>query len=192
MIGCPACRAPLSPEVLGAPTFEACADCRTPLRVRLFPAAFRAAAAAPAALAAPGDATCFFHASRRAAVPCADCGRYLCALCDLEIAGRHVCPSCAARRAGDAREDRFVRERTLWDSLALALAVYPMLIFYFSIVTAPAAIFIAIRYWKAPLALQRRSRFRFVVAIVLASLQLLGWIGVFGLILYVTIVGPVQ
>lgn len=180
MIGCPSCRAPLPTAALGAPGFEDCDGCRTRLRVRLFPAAFRSRAASSGVVAAPDDATCFFHSTKRAAVPCDGCGRFLCPLCDLELAGQHLCPECASRRTADAGEDRFVRERTLWDSLALALAIYPMLMFYFTIFTAPAALFLSIRHWRSPGSLVPRSRVRFVLAILIALAQLGGWVALIG------------
>lgn len=183
MIGCPSCQAPLPTAVLGAPGFEDCTSCRTPLRLRLFPAAFRERAAASGAIAAPDDATCFFHPGKRAAVPCDACGRYLCPLCDLELAGQHHCPECAAKRTTDATEDRFARERILWDSLALALAVYPMLLFYFTILTAPAVMFLALRHWRSPRSLVPRTRFRFVLAFVIAAAQLAGWVAMIGFLM---------
>ena len=54
----------------------------------------------------------------------------------------------------------------LYDKIALALAVYPMLLFYLTFFTAPMAIFVAIRYWKAPASILPRTRIRSVIAIV--------------------------
>ena len=68
-----------------------------------------------------------------------------------------------------------MRERTLWDSVALSLATYPMLIFYLTIFTAPAAIFVALRHWKSPRSLVPRTRFRFVLALLFAGAQVVGW-----------------
>ena len=97
-----------------------------------------------------------------------------------EVGGRHLCPSCAATRAADPAEERFVRERTLWDSVALSLATYPMLIFYLTIFTAPAAIFVGLRHWRSPRSLVPRTRGRFVVALLLATAQVVGWVVLFG------------
>jgi len=190
MIGCPACMAPLPAAAVGTPGFENCPDCRTPLRVRLFPAAFRPRETASGAVAAPAEATCFFHETKRATVPCDGCGRFLCALCDLEVGSQHLCPQCAAKRLEDPAEDRFVRQRTLWDSAALALAVYPpLLCFYPGILGAPAALFLAIRHWRSPGSLLPRTRARFVLAIVISSAQILFWISMFGFLLFSVAVG---
>ena len=186
MIACPDCGHPFDAAAIGADgsvtsvTSAACPGCARPTRLRLFPAAFRRQEAAAPAAAAPAEATCFFHAEKRAVLPCQACGRFLCALCDLEVAGRHLCPTCAARRAADPAEERFVRERTLWDSVALSLATYPMVIFYLTILTAPAAIFIALRHWKSPRSLVPRTRVRFVVALTLAVGQVVGWVVLVG------------
>lgn len=183
MIACPACRAPLPAAAVGTADFVACPICPAELRVQLFPAAFKVAEVERGAAAAAAEATCFFHAEKRAAVPCDACGRYLCALCDLEVGGRHLCPACAASRASDPGADRHVRERVLWDSAALALAGYPMLIFYFTLITAPSVVYLVIRHWRSPTSLVPRTRARFVIALLIASAQIAGWIAVFGFLL---------
>jgi len=63
----------------------------------------------------------------------------------------------------------------LYDSLALSLALVPMLIFYLTFITAPAALFIALRYWNAPRSIVHRSKIRLIFAIIIASLQIIGW-----------------
>ena len=110
-------------------------------------------------------------------MPCGDCGRFLCALCDLEIDGRHVCPTCMelARQAG--RSLRAGNQRTLHDQVALTLAVVGPVIFgWGSLVTAPIALFLVIRYWNEPARSPvPRSRAWMIVAGLLALLQIAGW-----------------
>ena len=74
------------------------------------------------AIVVEGEAACFYHPGKRATVPCGVCGRFLCALCDLELNGRHVCPACleTSRRKGDLRN--LDTRRMLYDSAALSLA----------------------------------------------------------------------
>jgi hypothetical protein len=50
----------------------------------------------------------------------------------------------------------------------------PLFIF-FSVLTAPIAIFTAIKYWKTPLSIVSRTKIRYVAAIILAGLQIAGW-----------------
>jgi hypothetical protein len=40
-------------------------------------------------------------------------------------------------------------------------------------------LFVAIRYWNAPQSIVRRTRFRFILAIVIALLQIGGWTAFF-------------
>ena len=64
----------------------------------------------------------------------------------------------------------------LYDNLALSLAILPCLIFYFTIITAPMTLFIVIRYWRAQRSLVHRSSFRFILAGLLALLEIGGWV----------------
>ena len=41
------------------------------------------------------------------------------------------------------------------------------------------ALFVAIRYWKAPPSILRRTKIRFVAAIIIALLQIAGWAALF-------------
>ena len=69
-----------------------------------------------------------------------------------------------------------------YDTLALGLALVPVLVFYLTLITAPMALFVAIRYWKSPRSLVRRSNVRFILAITIALLQIGGWVTFFILI----------
>jgi hypothetical protein len=108
-------------------------------------------------------------------LPCDACGRFLCALCDCEHQGRHFCPACLETGRTKGKVKSLENTRIRYDNIALALTLYPLLIFYFTIITAPIALFVAIRYWKSPRGLVQPSSARFVLAIVFATLQLAGW-----------------
>jgi hypothetical protein len=54
------------------------------------------------------------------------------------------------------------------------LAVWPTLL------TAPAALFMSIRYWKAPTSIIPRTKIRFMVAMFFAVTQIVGWALFFG------------
>jgi hypothetical protein len=62
--------------------------------------------------------------------------------------------------------------RTLYDNVALVVATLPFLMVWPTIITAPMAIFLSIRYWKAPSSIVRRTKVRFVLAIVFALLEI--------------------
>ena len=66
-------------------------------------------------------------------------------------------------------------ERFLYDNMALLLAVLPLFIFYITILTAPAALYLAIRHWSSPSSIIPRTKIRYVLAIVFSVLQIAGW-----------------
>ena len=74
--------------------------------------------------------------------------------------------------------DQFDAGRLI-ERLALGAAGGPLGFFipmiYFWFLTGPAAMFVSIRYWNAPSSLVPRNKWRFIVAIVLALAQLIGF-----------------
>jgi hypothetical protein len=178
---CPNCQTPLAETDVNHADFGPCSECRSPLQVEVFPALFRRVAPPQTGdlMLVEGESTCFYHATKKAVLPCHSCGRFLCALCDCEFNGEHYCPACLEIGKTKGKIKNLETSRTLWDSIALTLALLPvvLLIFWFvTIVTAPMALFISIRYWNAPLSLVRRTKIRYVVAMILATLQITGWI----------------
>src|SRR5436309_2917686 len=177
LVLCPKCRTPLAASVLNRPDLTPCPACAVPLRVEVFPALFRRAAAGRdgEAVLVEGESTCFYHPQKKAVLPCDGCGRFLCALCDCELHGQHFCPACleVGRKKGKIKS--LENQRTLYDSIALSLAILPLLIFYFTIVTAPMALYFSIRYWNAPRSIVHRTKVRYVFAIIFALLQIIGW-----------------
>lgn len=130
-----------------------------------------------------GEAACFYHPQKKAVLPCESCGRFVCGLCDCELNGRHFCPSCLEAGKTKGKIKNLENRRTLYDSLALSLSLLPLLIFYFTVITAPMALFISIRYWNAPRSLIHRTKVRFIFAILFSSLQIVGWgIGIYFLV----------
>lgn len=177
LIACPNCRAWLLEDVFNRQEPAPCPSCATPLQIEVFPALFREITPGPSAqpVMVEGESSCFFHPQKKAVVPCAGCGRFLCALCDCQFGGEHFCPACLEAGKSKGKIKALDNQRMRYDSIALALALLPILIFYFTIITAPMALFVAIRYWKAPQSLVHRNRVRFILAILIATLQLAGW-----------------
>lgn len=186
LIHCPKCKAALMDGVFNRDDFSPCPACQSPLRIEVFPAMFRRETEGRAGerIFAETEASCFYHPQKKAVLPCESCGRFLCALCDCEHQGRHLCPTCLESGRSKGKIKSLENTRTRYDNIALTLAIFPILIFYFTLITAPMALYVAIRYWKAPLGLTQGSRSKFVVAIVLAALQICGW--TFGIIALVT------
>ena len=112
-------------------------------------------------------------------MPCEACGRFLCAVCDVELSGAHLCPGCLESGKKKGRLKQLENSRTLYDSMALAVALYPMILVWPTIISAPIAIYLAIRYWNAPSSIVRRGKWRAVLAIIIGLLQILGWVAVF-------------
>jgi hypothetical protein len=97
-------------------------------------------------------------------------------LCEIEIDGRRICPSCLKTARHGREISSLETERTVYERVAMALAVFPMLLIWPTILTAPAAIFVSIRYWKAPGSVLGRKRWKFVLASAVAAPQICGWL----------------
>jgi hypothetical protein len=164
-------------EFLNVEEYRACPNCASMLRLEVLPAYFRETAKGSAgeALMADTEASCFYHPQKRAAVVCSECGRFLCSLCDLELEGKHYCSSCLEAAKEKNKIASIQNRRQLYDVMAFQLALAGILIFYFSIVTAPAAIYLAIKHWKSPSSMVRGGvKWRMIAALVIASLQIIG------------------
>lgn len=176
-VQCPACQVALTDGVFNQPDLRPCPRCGAELQIEVFPALFRplATGANAETVMVEGESTCFYHPTKKAVQPCAACGRFLCALCDCELHGEHYCPTCleVGRKKGRIRS--LQNQRTLYDSIALSLAIFPLIIFYLTIITAPMTLYVCFRYWNAPRSIIHRTKVRYVIAIILASLQLAGW-----------------
>ncbi len=117
---------------------------------------------------AQGDACCYEHGGKRAQSLCSNCGRFLCALCEVPLGQGVFCPDCLNGQEAP------VLQRTKFDSIALALATWPLLIFYFVVITAPLAFIMGIYAWRKPLSLVRKSRWRIYVAMGISALEMAG------------------
>lgn len=103
----------------------------------------------------------------------------MCALCDIELEGQHLCPTCLESGKSSEKITRLVDRRVCYDQVALLVAFLPMFMVWVTIVSAPIAIYLSIRYWNAPTSILPRTKIRFIVAIILASLQIFAWVMVF-------------
>jgi hypothetical protein len=177
LLQCTKCRTPLPESLVNRPELEPCPACGVSLQVEVFPALFRRLTPGRdgEALLVDSEASCFYHPQKKAVVPCEGCGRFLCALCDCELRGQHFCPGCLESGKKKGRIKHLEDQRTRYDNIALSLTIYPLLIFYFTIITAPMALYVALRFWNAPRSIVHRTRLRLVLAVVFATLQIAGW-----------------
>ena len=176
-IDCPKCKTQLPGDLLNSGLVN-CYACNLELQALVFPALFRKIELGQAGetVVVDTDATCFYHPKKRAAVPCDGCGRFLCGLCDLQLNERHLCPQCLESGSKKGKVKNLQNRRVLHDNIALWTAVLPVLVFYLTCITAPIALYYSIKYWNAPSSLVSRSKVRFIIAGLLASLQITGWV----------------
>jgi hypothetical protein len=176
LLVCPACERPISPDRYNTGLFVSCPQCGAALLADAFPALARTRTTGGAdGTAIDGEATCFFHSTRRADTTCGHCGRFICTLCEIELNGQRLCPECLETGRRKGRIKNLDRERTLYDSIALRLSIYPIITLWLTVVTAPISLYIALRHWRSPLSVTRRSRIRYVLAIVSSGLQVCAW-----------------
>ena len=69
--------------------------------------------------------------------------------------------------------------RIRYDNIALALTLYPILIFYFTLICAPIALGMVIWRWNAPRGLAEPSRAKLITAAVIALLEIAAWVTFF-------------
>jgi hypothetical protein len=166
-VKCPKCQVALPETVLNRQGLTPCPACGAPLEVEVFPALFRRIAPGREgeAILVEGESSCFYHPQKKAVVPCQACGRFLCALCDCELKGKHFCPGCL--ESGQKKKSiRGLEDvRVLHSRQALLLAVLPFFL------TGMAAIYVALRYRKEPGSIVAPMRWAFPTALVLGSLQ---------------------
>jgi hypothetical protein len=167
--------------ILNQPDFVPCPACGVPLQAEVFPALFRTVGVGQSAerLMIEGESSCFYHPQKKAVLPCDGCGRFLCALCDCLLHGQHFCPACLEAGRTKGKIKSLENQRTLYDNTALTFALLqlPLII---TVVLPPvaggAAIFVAIRYWKAPQSIAQSAKIRFISAICLGGIGIAVWI----------------
>ena len=168
-IQCPKCKARLFEAVFNQPDLIPCPTCEAPLQIEIFPAFFRRVAPGrdAEAVMVEGESSCFYHPQKKAVVPCDACGRFLCALCDCEVKGRHLCPGCLESGQKKRNIQGLENMRVLHSRQALLLAILPF------VITGLAAIYVALRYRKEPGSIVAPMRWAMPTALILGSLQIL-------------------
>ena len=117
----------------------------------------------------PGESACFYHEGKKAVTVCESCGRFLCALCDCELNGQHLCPACLETGKKKGSIEQLANSRMLYGRQALMMALLPLFL------TGLGALYLAIRYWKAPESLVQPRPWMMPTALVFAILQTLGF-----------------
>ncbi|MBL7645390.1 MAG: B-box zinc finger protein [Candidatus Hydrogenedentes bacterium] len=171
--------------VLGAPATTGsgslpCPTCRTESRAWLFPALYRSRDGQQAqALQEEGHSSCMNHPQKRAVAVCDGCGKFLCALCDVDWNGEHLCPACIGHRKTADPEGTLRTEYMHYDLIALTLVLVSIPMWVFGIVLAPMAVFIGIRYWNTPLRPVPYRRWPLVLVVLLGAVVFVGLVSAF-------------
>jgi len=172
---CPNCGGDVIP-VETETGWQSCPSCANRLQIFIWPTVRQNT---NAATALSDQATCFFHPDKAFQACCQRCGRFVCALCDLQLGAEHVCPACFERGRGDSGVEAGKAEwryrDVLYDSIAVTVGWGWILIWPVIVAAIPAVIFLHVKYRKAPRSyVIARSGWRFWAAYVgLAWLPLL-------------------
>jgi len=182
VISCTRCDTPLNSEKINTFVLVPCATCNQPIRADVYPALFRKIPSGHTGdpLQAEKEAGCFYHPAKKATITCSACGRFLCALCDVEFNNRHLCPVCLEKGKTKRKIKNLENHRICYDKIALVIALLSMFLIWPTIITAPIVIFMVIRYWRAPGSIIPRGKIRFILAFGIACLQIVGWILILG------------
>jgi hypothetical protein len=176
-VKCSRCSCQLEPEEFAANGTTVCRGCHKPLTAAIFPALWKPQAdARPETLIATEEASCFYHQANRAVIVCDGCGRFLCKLCDVDIRGQHLCPACIESGVKKKNVAALDHNRVIYGRIAFWLTVAPLFMWPFTCITAPAAVFIAIRYWNRPGSLTGGGHGYHVFAIIFGLLEIAGWL----------------
>ncbi|HPC59206.1 MAG TPA: hypothetical protein PKX23_00985 [Verrucomicrobiota bacterium] len=161
----------MPPAGLNTGQFFRCPGCRSEVQAEAFPALDRPLprGAAGEAVMVPGESACFYHEARKAVAVCDACGRFLCALCDCHLNTSHFCPGCLNAGRQDRRIQELETVRPLYGRQAFVLSLLPLFI------TGLLALFLALRYWKAPLSLVKPQRWMLPAAVFFGALQTLAF-----------------
>lgn len=166
---CPSCNGEIT-QVATENGWQNCPFCQKRLQISNWPVVRKST---NATVALSDQATCFFHPDKAFQACCQRCGRFVCALCDLQLGSEHVCPTCfeRGRASSDNTKDlgkaEWRHRDILYDSIALTIG-WGWILFWPTIILAlPAVIVLHIKFRKAPRAsLIPRYGWRFWVAYV--------------------------
>jgi hypothetical protein len=164
-IACPECGGDIAPADTET-GWQSCPYCQERIQFLAWPVA-RSNTKATEAM--PEQATCFFHPEKAFQACCQRCGRFVCALCDLQLGAEHVCPTCFERGRADTglngAKAEWRHRDVLYDSIVLSLGWLWIIVWPVLIAALPGAIFLHVKYRKAPRSyLIPRSGWRFWAA----------------------------
>jgi hypothetical protein len=180
-LACPKCGRMLDSTAWIDAECGVCPNCHVDFDFVGFPALMaRPARVVPKDVLVAEHATCFYHPENQAESVCEGCGRFLCAVCAIDFAGRLLCPECI--RSTTKKDINSVGSRTLYEGIAMSLAVVPLLVWPFTAITAPVAVGMVFVGWRKPRSLVAGGRAKLVVAGLIAVAEIAAWIFVLAFI----------
>ena len=174
---CPRCNWEQPGVAVGVPGEHKCRYCGTVFEESIFPAVLNefSPVAVQDAEIGSGEARCYFHDGRVAAVVCDGCGVYLCPLCDLNIADGHYCSNCLTKIKNESTD---LLNRVLFvDTLLLWFSVLSTMIIYLTFIFDIAIIIMCFRFWgtvRQPY--KKRGNWRFLLAGTISAVKILAFI----------------
>ncbi len=181
ILWCSACDARLPMAETPTAASVVCPACQHPSRVWLFPALFRSAQGAVGQrILEDGQSSCMNHPSKQAVAVCDGCGKFMCALCDVDWNGEHLCTACIQHRKVSDHAGAYQTTYTHYDNIALTiclLSIFLMSFFGLGGFIAPVTIYVAWRYWRVPWRPVPHGKWRMALAVVLGNLIFMAWLG---------------
>ncbi len=178
MIACPKCRTIQPADHINAGQLLPCPHCNALIRTELFNAFFvpKDQAATAQSAAVGGQAECFYHPGKSAVVACADCGRLLCAVCQVDLNDRPICMTCL--QAGRDKEKILTLQhrQEIYDNIAINLAFWPAFMILPTLITAPAALFFSVKHLRTSSPVLPKTIFKSILALILSVFQIGGWV----------------
>ena len=171
---CAACKTQLSATAEYAQELVlTCPNCKAQNEVHLLPAFFQEQELQRAeALQAEEESSCFFHPQSRAEQVCENCGRFLCPVCAIAMDHKTLCPQCLESAVHGKKTVRFQQDFPLYDSMALSLSLFALVVFWLAPIFVPVAGYFIFRHWRTPHGILPRRRWRFVLAGIFSLLSI--------------------
>lgn len=165
-LSCPKCRIALPEVAVPTPSTAGCSACGAVWQVFPLPSLFRPGPTARSGerILSDAEASCFQHAQKKATAHCQGCGRFLCALCEVELGREVICPACFELRKRRPEKTRLLDRKTRWDQVALSVSLGAMLMYPFLFIAVPVAFTIIFWQCRKPQSLVYKVGFNFFVA----------------------------
>ncbi|MDB6055955.1 MAG: hypothetical protein JWN25_3478 [Verrucomicrobiales bacterium] len=180
-VQCPKCKATLFEPLFDHPWLQPCPNCSEQIRIVTFPALNRVAEAGATGenIIIEGESSCFFHPSKRAAVCCEGCGRFICPLCDVAVDGKHLCAQCLSGGVSKGllqpfKSTGFRYDRAAWAYVILSV---PLSFMFLGVVTGAAGLYNSIKGLKQKDNLLPKKTKTFYILTIISVLEILWSLG---------------